>query len=325
MDAIEGLQNLEILRIYKSSMIKFPREIGRLTQLRMLDLSNSGIEELPSNIISSLINLEELYMGNTSIDWEDVNSTVQTGNASIAELKKLPNLTALELQIRETRKLPRDMQLIFEKLNLFKIAIGDVWEWADIKDDTLKTLMLKLGTNIHLEHGIKALIKGVEKLYLDDVDGIQNVLYQLNGFPLLKHLHIQHNANMKHIVDSKDRIQIHVSFPALETLVLHNLRNLEHICHDPLSITSFGSLSVIKVKNCIQLKYLFSHTMVKGLSQLSEIEVCHCNYMKEIVLKDNNSSAYNDTADEKIDFLLLRSLTLEHLETIDDFFSSTNS
>ncbi|GAU10621.1 hypothetical protein TSUD_419710, partial [Trifolium subterraneum] len=144
MDAIESLQNLEILRIWKSSMIKFPIEVGRLTQLRMLDLSNSGIEVLPSNIISSLINLEELYMGNTSINWEDVNSTVQTGNASIAELHKLPNLTALELQIRETRMLPRDMQLIFEKLKFFKIAIGDVWEWADIKDETLKTLMLKL-------------------------------------------------------------------------------------------------------------------------------------------------------------------------------------
>ncbi|GAU52024.1 hypothetical protein TSUD_418410, partial [Trifolium subterraneum] len=145
MDAIEGLQNLEILHICNSSMTNFPREIGRLTQLRMLDLSNSGIDELPSNIISSLINLEELYMGNTSIDWEDVNSTVRKGNASIAELQKLPNLTTLELQIRETCVLPRDMQLIFEKLKFFKIAIGDVWEWADIKDDTLKTLMLKLG------------------------------------------------------------------------------------------------------------------------------------------------------------------------------------
>ncbi|KAK2400439.1 hypothetical protein QL285_050141 [Trifolium repens] len=329
VDAIEGLENLEILCIRKSSMTKFPREVGRLTQLRMLDLSNSGIEVLPSNIISSLINLEELYMGNTSINWKDVNSTVQNGNASIAELQKLPKLTALELQIRETWMLPRDMQLMFEKLNFFKIAIGDVWEWAGIKDGTLKTLMLKLGTNIHLEHGIKALIKGVENLYLDDVDGIQNVLYQLNGegFPLLKHLHVQNNANLKHIVDSKDRNQIQVSFPILETLVLHNLKNLEHICHGPLSITSFGSLSVIKVKNCVQLKYLFSYTLVKELSNLSEIEVCHCNYMKKIVLKDNNSSANNDIDNEKIDFLLLRSLTLEHLETIDDFFSyhSTNS
>ncbi|MCI45081.1 CC-NBS-LRR resistance protein, partial [Trifolium medium] len=99
----------------------------------MLDLSNSGIEELPSNIISSLIKLEELYMGNTSIKFN------QNGNASIAELQKLPNLTALELQIRETLMLPRDMQLMFEKLNRFKIAIGDVWEWADVKDGTLKT------------------------------------------------------------------------------------------------------------------------------------------------------------------------------------------
>ncbi|PNX69047.1 putative CC-NBS-LRR resistance protein, partial [Trifolium pratense] len=159
-------------------------------------------------------------MGNTSINWEDVTSTTQNENASIAELGKLPNLIALELQIRETWMLPRDLQLMFEKLERYKIVVGDVWEWSDIKDGSLKTLKLKLGTNIHLEHGIKALIKGVENLYLDDVDGIQNVLYQLNGdgFPLLKHLHIQNNANMKHIVDSKERTQIHVSFPILETL-----------------------------------------------------------------------------------------------------------
>ncbi|CAJ2673478.1 unnamed protein product [Trifolium pratense] len=325
MDAIEALKNLQILNLWKSSMTKLPREIGKLTQLRMLDLSDSGIEVVPSNIISNLTKLEELYMGNTSINWEDVNSIVQTENASISELQKLPNLTALELQIRETWMLPRDLQLMFEKLEKYKIAIGNVWEWSDIKDGTSKTLMLKLGTNIHLEHAIKALIRSVEKLYLDDVDGIQNVLYQLNGegFPLLKYLHVQNNANMKHIVDSKERNRIHVSFPILETLVLHNLKNLEHICHGPLSITSFGSLSVIKVKNCIQLKYIFSSTMVKGLSSLSEIDVCRCDSMKEIVLEDNRLSANN----EKIEFLQLRSLTLEHLEMLDNFFSyySTDS
>ncbi|KEH26532.1 LRR and NB-ARC domain disease resistance protein [Medicago truncatula] len=322
-DAIEALQNLEILRLWKSSMIKLPREIGRLIQLRMLDLSHSGIEVVPPNIISNLTKLEELYMGNTSINWKDVNSKVQNENASIAELRKLPHLTALELQVRETWMLPRDLQLVFQKLERYKVAIGDVWDWSDIKDGTLKTLMLKLSTNIHLEHGIKALVKGVENLYLDDVDGIQNVLYQLNGegFPLLKHLHVQNNANMKHIVDSKERNQIHVSFPILETLVLLNLKNLMHICHGPLSITSFGSLNVVKVKNCVQLKYLFSFAMLKGLSHLREIEVCQCNSMKEIVLEDNNSCANNDITNEKIEFLLLRSLTLEHLETLDSFFS----
>ncbi|XP_024631523.1 uncharacterized protein [Medicago truncatula] len=323
MDALEALQNLEILCLRKSSMTKLPREIGRLLQLRMLDLSHSGIDVVQPNIISSLTKLEELYMGNTSINWEDVNSTVQSENASISELRKLPILKALELQVRETWMLPRDLQLMFEKLERYKIAIGDVWDWSDIMDATLKTLMLKLGTNIHLEHGIKALIKGVENLYLDDVGGIQNVLYQLNGegFPFLKHLHIQNNANLKHIVDSKERNHIYASFLILETLELLNLINLEHICHGPLSISSFGSLSDITVKNCGQLKYLFSFTMVKGLSHLCKIEVCQCNSMKEIVFRDNNSNENNDITDEKIEFLQLRSLTLEHLETLDNFFS----
>ncbi|XP_039690162.1 uncharacterized protein [Medicago truncatula] len=323
MDALEALQNLEILCLWKSSMIKLPREIGRLIRLRMLDLSHSGIEVVPPNIISSLTKLEELYMGNTSINWEDVSSTVHNENASLAELRKLPKLTALELQIRETWMLPRDLQLVFEKLEKYKITIGDVWDWSDIKDGTLKTLMLKLGTNIHLEHGIKALIKSVENLYLDDVDGIQNVLPHLNreGFTLLKHLYVQNNSNLNHILDNKERNQIHASFPILETLVLLNLRNLEHICHGQPSVASFGSLSVIKVKNCVQLKYLFSFTMVKGLSHLCKIEVCECNSMKEIVFGDNNSSANNEIIDEKIEFLQLRSLTLEHLETLDNFFS----
>ncbi|PNX87315.1 putative CC-NBS-LRR resistance protein [Trifolium pratense] len=112
---------------------------------------------------------------------------------------------------------------------------------------------------------------------------------------------------------------MHVSFPILETLVLDNLKNLEHICIGTLSIT-FGSLGVIKVKNCVQLKYLFSFTLVKELSHLSEIEVCQCNSMKEIVLGDNNSSA-NSTTNENIEVFLFRSLTLEHLETLQNFFS----
>ncbi|MCH80603.1 CC-NBS-LRR resistance protein, partial [Trifolium medium] len=170
MDAIGALKNLEILRLWKSSMIKLPKEIRNLTKIRLLDLSHSGIEVIPPNIISSLSKLEELYMGNTSIKWEDENSAKQNVNASLAELGQLSKLTALELQIREAWILPRDLKLMFEKLQRYKIAIGDVWEWAEIENGTLKTLMLKLGTNIHIEHGIKALIKGVESLYLDEVD-----------------------------------------------------------------------------------------------------------------------------------------------------------
>jgi Leucine-rich repeat (LRR) protein len=296
-------------------MFKLPSKIREITQLRMLDLSSSGIEVIPPNIISSLSNLEELYMGNISIKWEDENSVEQKENDILAELQHLYNLTTLELQIHKARPLPY-LNSMFEKLQRYKIAIGDVWEWSDIKDTTLKTLMLKLDTSIHSEMGIKALIKGVENLYMDEVYGIQNVLYEMNGegFPLLRHLHIQNNAKMKHIVDSMERIQANVSFPKLETLSINNLENLEQICHGPLAINSFGKLNVIKVKNCAKLTYLLSVSLVERLSNLSEIEVCQCNSMENIVL--------GDVPDEKVEFRSLRSLTFQHLDKLDNFFCS---
>ncbi|KAK2360643.1 putative disease resistance protein [Trifolium repens] len=315
IDITGDLKNLEILSLLNSSMINLPSNIREMTKLRMLDLSNSGIEVIPPNIISSLSNLEELYMGNISIKWEDENSVEQKENDILAELQPLYNLTTLELQIHKARPLPY-LNSMFEKLQRYKIAIGDVWEWSDIEHTTLNTLMLKLDTSIQSELEIKALIKGVENLYMDEVYGIQNVLYEMNGegFPLLRHLHIQNNAKMKHIVDSTERNQAHASFPKLETLLINNLEKLMQICHGPLAINSFGKLSVIKVKNCAKLTYLLSVSMVKRLSNLSEIEVCQCNSMENIVL--------GDVPDEKVEFSSLRSLTLQQLDKLDNYFCS---
>ncbi|GAU50936.1 hypothetical protein TSUD_411330 [Trifolium subterraneum] len=247
-----------ILCLWGSSMTKLPREIGQLTQLRMLDLSKSGIEVMPPNILSCLTKLEELYMGNTYVNWEDVNSTVQNRNASIAELQKLPNLTSLELQIRETRMLPSDLQTVFEKLDRYKIAIGDVWEWSDIEDGTSKTLMLKLGTNIHFEYGIKALIKGVENLYLDDVDGIQNVVH----------------------------------FFKLEKITLKDMDNLNTIWH-----RQFETVKMLQVSNCKKIVVVFPSSMQNTYSKLEMLEVTDCALVEKIFELGfiENSSVENTT------------------------------
>ncbi|KAL4337840.1 hypothetical protein AHAS_Ahas12G0150400 [Arachis hypogaea] len=321
IDAVGALKNLEILSLLKSSMIKLSSEIGKLSHLRMLDLSHSGIEIIPAGVISSLIKLEELYMGNTSIKWKIENSDNQDENASLDELRQLSNLTTLELQIQEAWMLPRD--LMFDKLERFKIVIGDVWEWADIDDVTLKTLKLKLGTNIHLEHGIKGLIRRAENLYLDEVEGISNVLYQLNGdgFPQLKHLHIQNNALIQHIIDFTERSHIPTPFPNLEKLVIQNLGKMEKICHGPLAVGFFSKLRAIKVEKCNKVKYLLSVSMLKGMPQLAELEISECNLMEKVVFEDDDASAMNDETGETIQFPLLHSLTLQHLDALECFYS----
>ncbi|KAK4270265.1 hypothetical protein QN277_023322 [Acacia crassicarpa] len=316
MTGIGALMNLEILSLIHSSVEEFPRDIKQLTKLRMLDLSRSGIGTTLPNILCKLTKIEELYMGNAAIKWDMESSSTQKRNASLAKLGDLIGLTTLEIQIREASLLPKD--IAFEKLERYKVVIGDKWEWSDNKE-TSRLLKVKLDSSICWEQGIKTLIKRVEDLYLDKIIGISNVLFDLNGegFPLLRHLHIQNNGEIQHIVDPIKRNQTHVLFPKLETMVLHNLNNLMKICHSSVRDNSFGKLKVVRVRNCDQLVYLFSISMVKAFSQHVEIEVSECSSMKMIIFVDSTNSG--KIFDEKIEFLPLRSLTLQHLPTIDYF------
>ncbi|KAI9080107.1 hypothetical protein K1719_037923 [Acacia pycnantha] len=229
LTGIGALKNLEILSFIDSSMEEFPSEIEQLAHLRMLDLSDSGIGIMPPNILSKLTKIEELYMGNTSIKWEEENSAMKN----------------------------------------------------------MKNVLL-------------------------DLEG--------KGFPQLKHLHIQNNGQVQHIIDTTERNETRVLFPELETLGLLNLNNLEKICHGSLPVNSFCKLSIIKIENCDQLVYLLTVLMVKALSQLDKIQVSRCNSMKMILYIENADSSI--TTDEKIEFKSLRSLSIDHLPGIHDFCSN---
>ncbi|GAU50692.1 hypothetical protein TSUD_410480 [Trifolium subterraneum] len=288
----QGLKNLKILSLRKSSMIKLPKVIGKLTQLRMLDLSHSGIEVVPSNIISNLTKLEELYMGNTSINWEDANSTVQSENASIAELQKLPNLTALELQIRETCMLPRDLRLMFEKLERYKIAIGNVWEWSDImvafpKLDTLNLNKIWDG-NYDSMHNLTSLI-------VDNCGGLKFLFSStvVGSFKNLKHLEISNCAMMEEIIakEEENNALEEVHFLKLEKIIVKDMDNLKTIWHH-----QFETVKMLQLNNCDKIVVVFPSSMQKTYNKLEMLEVTNCALVEEIFeLNFKESSSVEDT------------------------------
>ncbi|KAJ0079556.1 hypothetical protein Patl1_22780 [Pistacia atlantica] len=87
-------------------------------------------------------------------------------------------------------------------------------------------------------------MKGVEELYLDELQDVKNVAYELDseGFPQLKYLYVQNNPYFLCIVGSVDCVACD-AFPLLESLSLRRLINLEKICHGHLSGESFSRLS----------------------------------------------------------------------------------
>ncbi|KAJ1392580.1 P-loop containing nucleoside triphosphate hydrolase [Sesbania bispinosa] len=308
LSIIGGLKKLRVLSLSGSDIKELPVELKYLTKLQIFDISNcSKLEKIQSPVISSLISVEELYMRNTSIQWN------QSENASLSELRRLNQLTTLDIQIKDISYFPKNM--FFDKLCNYSIVIGNLSAYFE-KDfkmpEVLRFLAIQLKDNfvIHSLKGIKMLLDGVENLFLEELKGVDDLFYRLNlrGFPDLKQLLIVNNPNLQSLINPKDRQHPEKVFPKLESLSLHNLMDMEEICSCKLSAPSFGSLKVIKINLCSQLKHVFLFSVVCLLIVLETIEVSECNALEKIVpLHEVNGKS------KLLEFPELRSLTLQTL------------
>ncbi|KAE8684147.1 hypothetical protein F3Y22_tig00111151pilonHSYRG00132 [Hibiscus syriacus] len=313
---IGNLKQLDTLKILSSDIKILPREIGTLTRLKSLDLSNcSRLKVIPANIISGLSHLEELLMRNSFDRWG------VDGNASLNELKSLSGLNALEVHIHSVQDMPEE--LFSERLNRYKILIGEIWDWSG-KCEKERMLKLKLTNGLHLDRGVKRLLQKTEDLTLDELQGIKNLLYEVDGtgFPQLKNLLVRNGSEIQFIVNCMEAAS-HKAFPILESLFLRNLINLEKICQGKLEEECFKRLKIVRVECCDRLKNLFPFSMAEKLVQLQEIKVSECKSIEEIVAEEREQSA--GTATNKGDFGRLQSLTLQLLPELSSFCSKEKS
>ncbi|KAB5529267.1 hypothetical protein DKX38_019348 [Salix brachista] len=318
---IGELKMLKVLSLIGSNIDRLPREIGQLTRLQLLDLThNPTLEIIPPNVLSCLTQLEDLYMENSFLQWGVEGLDDRRNNASLAELKDLPKLSTLYLHITDPMILPKDF--FSKKLERFNILIGEGWEWSS-KRETSTIKKLKISASIQSEEGIHLLLKRTEDLHLDGLEGVKSVSYELDGqgFPSLKHLHIQNSLEIRYIVDSTMLSPI-VAFPFLVSLSLDNLNKLEKICNGQPVAESFSKLRILKVKSCPMLKNLFSLHMERGLLQLEEISIIDCEIMEVIVAEESGGEADED---EAIKLTQLRTLTLEYLPQFTSVSSKSNA
>ncbi|KAH1240880.1 Disease resistance protein [Glycine max] len=340
LSIIGKLKKLRILSFSGSRIENLPGELKDLDKLQLLDISNcSVVKRIPPKLMSRLTSLEELYVRKSFIEVSVEGERNHCQISFLSELKHLHQLHVVDLSIPCAQFFPKE--LFFDKLNDYKIEIGN-FKTLSVGDfrmpnkyEKFKSLALELKDdtdNIHSQKGIKLLFKTVENLLLGELNGVQDVINELNldGFPHLKHLSIINNPSIKYIINSKDLFYPQDVFPKLESLCLYELRKIEMIyfssgtemiCFSPFTDCSFTKLKTIKVEKCDQLKNLFSFCMVKLLASLETIGVSNCGSLEEIIKIPDNS--------DKIEFLKLMSLSLESLSSFTSFYttvegSSTN-
>ncbi|KAG5036938.1 hypothetical protein JHK86_017778 [Glycine max] len=336
LSIIGKLKKLRILSFSGSRIENLPGELKDLDKLQLLDISNcSVVKGIPPKLMSRLTSLEELYVRKSFIEVSVEGERNHCQISFLSELKHLHQLHVMDLSIPCAQFFPKE--LFFDKLNDYKIEIGN-FKTLSVGDfrmpnkyEKFKSLALELKddtNNIHSQKGIKLLFKTVENLLLGELNGVQDVINELNldGFPYLKQLSIVKNTSIKYIINSKNLFYHQDVFPKLESLCLCELRKIEVIYFSSgtemiLTDCSFTNLKSIKVEKCAQLKNLFSSCMVKLLVSLETIGVSHCYSLEEIIKISDNS--------DKIEFLKLKSLSLESLSSFTSFYttvegSSTN-
>ncbi|KAL9450772.1 hypothetical protein AB3S75_012497 [Citrus x aurantiifolia] len=313
ISGVGGLKKLEILCLRGSYIKKLPVEVGELTCLKLLDLRDcSALQVIPPNILSKLSHLEELYIGPKSFhNWEVEVEGVK--NASLEELKHLPNLTSLELHVRDVSSLPRG--LVSEKLERYRISIGDY----DRRESTgiwCREFSLELYEKIRLKDSLIVQLQRIENLELSglqeqDVDYFRNELAKV-GSSHLKRLFMrgsglalssaeserqEESANdlQSHEIILEDNVQIYntlfpekVRLPELEKLHLLSI-NVERIWQNQVAIMSCGiqNLTRLTLSCCMNLRCLFSSSTVSSFVQLQCIEIVGCPVLEELIVMDN--------------------------------------
>ncbi|KAK9017007.1 hypothetical protein V6N11_079495 [Hibiscus sabdariffa] len=204
------------------------KEIGQLVKLKLLDVSHCAkLKTIANGVLSSLTRLEELHMGGTSIQWG------QSSTASLAELNTLSRLSTLVVRILDAKAMPQDFFQELQKLESYKIFIGEGWKWdCECRCECFgnyhysRTINLKLSID-DLDRGIKKFLMKTESLHLDELKGVKIALQELpneDSLSDLKNLHIQNGLDIEYIINGENE------FPQLESLTLQNLPQLISFC-----------------------------------------------------------------------------------------------
>ncbi|KAH9754203.1 AAA domain-containing protein [Citrus sinensis] len=302
---VGDLKNLEILCLRGCDITQLAVQVGQLTQLKLLDLRNCFfLKVIPPNVLSKLSRLEELYIGGDSFNKWEVEVVDGVKNASLDELKHLPNLTSLELQIKDVDTQPRG--LFFKKLERFRIHIGG-WLWRAVQK-SCREFRLKLNTKICLKDGLIVQLQGIEDLELSglleqDVNYLVNELAKA-GSSQLKHLSVRGLR-----APAPNPTESEVALPKLETLYLSSI-NIERIWQNQVAAMSCGfqNLKRLILLKCWNLTCLFTSSIISSFVGLQCLEICECPVLKEIIVIDQEEIKNNIVMFPKLQYLKIRDL-----------------
>ncbi|KAI7996908.1 Disease resistance protein [Camellia lanceoleosa] len=351
VSVIGALENLEILSFEGTKIEKLPKEIGRLSHLKLLDLLQCGVKRICPGVLSSLSKLEELYLGASFHD----ESRIEETKATLTELCGLSNFTTLVIHLQGIAYWPRD--LVLANLKAFAITISNYGTLPIYPFNYQLQNELCLGDGHEsdfMESEFKNLLKITEILYITAA-GVKNVGYDLDkdGFKKLTNLYLDDCPDLEYVIDTTDGVPVpQMAFPVLQFLYLENLDKLKKICHGQLPEGAFSALKELELEDlpalthlwkgptqlvrlcnltslelerCHKLESMFSLSIARDLMQLQTLSVTECRKMEVLISsEEGDQNEIASTTTDKIVFPKLKDLFLASLPSFTDICKAIN-
>ncbi|KAF5943247.1 hypothetical protein HYC85_020889 [Camellia sinensis] len=288
VSVIGALENLEILSFEGTNIEELPKEIGRLSHLKLLDLLRCGVKRICPGVLSSLSKLEEMYLGSSFND----GNRIEEAKATFTELCGLSNFTTLVIHLRHFAYWPRD--LVLTNLKAFAITIGFGTRYfskrmistRDCRDYQLQNqLSLEdLHESDLMESEFQNLLKITKIVEITRAVGVKNVGYDLDkdGFKKLTELSLKDCQDLEYVIDTTDGVPVpQIAFPVLQSLCLDNLNKLKEICHGQLPEEAFSALKRLKLWNLPALTHLWKgSTQLVRLRNLTSLDLMSCHKLE---------------------------------------------
>ncbi|CAI9760445.1 unnamed protein product [Fraxinus pennsylvanica] len=355
--SISDLEELNALLLRDCPKLVFVPPLGNLKALKELDLSYTGIKDIPQSV-ESLTDLKCLDTVGSQIE------TIPTGilpGLSLLQRLTLPTWMTIPIeevaglkQLEEFQGKFRSMHdfNIFMKsrpsdgqLSFYDILIGETLFSRDparrkfrFKEVTFGKDSLKKG-----ERGKDEIMlpRDIEHVQFDRC-GLCNCLFddfqQLNNATDLKYCYIGNEDGIECIV----RLSLKKELKAeeeqqsslmplhyLENLQLENLQNFIGLIRwevvpavAPLPHGPFSHLQRLEIKQCGKIKKLLPRSLVQNLHKLNELSVISCAKMEEII-GDDESGGFGAESNTDITLPRLKILKLIKLPELESICKGT--
>ncbi|CAN6693449.1 unnamed protein product [Malus baccata var. baccata] len=280
------LKKLEVLSLRESGIEELPEEIGHLTNLRMLDLTMSTyIATIPSNVISQLSKLEELYMQLSFADWgKKVEGEDDKTNASFDELISLSSLNILKVDISDAECLPKNVGFLRNWVN-FDICISRDPVHRSMNVHLSKNIITPYSRALFLDTSINTLpdwfnttvTERVEKIIYLEPRSLTDILVEYDHGKLhgLKFLHLQECREIVTLINTVTRVPNKPVLESLEELHVFCWDCLQQLCIGELLPGSLGNLKFLEVEQCEGVaEALVPSNLLQRLQNLEVLIVC---------------------------------------------------